>query len=161
MKKIFLFILFVLMPQTACTVSNFNVETIQGDTFNLMELSNSSENFFVVLFSWSYNCFDCFKGIVKDLDSLSKQQDLDYIFVSSSDESSLNRRRQIETIRKIKKDAEIYFDIPRRKNIFNRYKVDVTPAVIHIKNSKITFISFDNFTKRNHRYYDILKELLV
>ena len=160
MKIKILFIPFFLFLTQIVKAEDFNVVTLQRDTVNLLEYVDSNKDFFVILFSWSYRCFDCFRDIVKDLDLLGKQEDLDYIFVCSVDDSSLNRRRQIETIEQIKKDAKIYFDITGRKNIFSRYKVDVTPAVIHIKNSKITFISFDNFTKRNHQYYDILKELL-
>jgi len=161
MKLIFVFVFFIfLLSQTSCATHNFNVVTIQGDTFNLVELSKGNKDFFVILFSWNYNCFDCFRGVVKDLDSLSKQKDLDYIFVCSTDNSSLNRRRQIETIQQFKKDAKIYFDIPDSKNIFEHYKVDVAPAVIHIKNSKLKFISFDTFVKQKHNYYKIFSKHL-
>jgi thioredoxin-related protein len=160
MKLILVFIFLILLSQTACTTNKFNVVTIQGDTFNLIELSNSSENYFIILFSYSYNCFDCFRGVVKDLDSLGKQKDLDYIFVADADNSSLNRRRQIETIQQFKKDAKIYFDIPNSKNIFKHYKIDVAPAIIHIHNSKINYISFEYLAKNNHKYYDIFEKLI-
>ena len=69
-------ILFVTLSQTLKS-ADFKVVTIQRDTFNLMELSNSSENFFVILIG-SYSCFDCFRDVVKTLDSLYKKKNLEY-----------------------------------------------------------------------------------
>jgi hypothetical protein len=158
MKKIIVILFFILVYPAQS--ADFKVVTIQRDTFNLQKLSNGSEHFFVILFSWGWACFDCFNGIVRDLDSLAKRKNLDYIFVCSSDNSALTRRRQIETIQQFKKDARIYFDIPSDKNIFKRYRADVTPAILYINNSKTKFISLQDLAKNNYKYFDIFRKLI-
>jgi hypothetical protein len=136
----------------------FKVVSIKKDTVNLMKYAEN-KNLFVVLYSSQYACFDCFKGIVKTLDSLqNKDKNINYIFVGNANNSSQARRKQIETINLIKKDLIIYFDV--NEKIFNRYKVNTTPAIININASKINYISFDTFLKQKYDYYKVLKKYL-
>ena len=135
-------ILFIFFTITGTIkAEDFKVVTIKKDTLDLIEYAKN-KNLFIVLFSKSYNCFGCFKDIIKKLDSLQHNDtNVSYIFLAECDNSSHSRRKQIEIINKIKNDLNVYFDI--NKNIFNKYKVDITPAMININNSEINYISFD------------------
>ena len=72
---------------------------------------------------------------------------INYIFLAESNNSSYFRRKQIEIIYEIRNDLNVYFDI--NENIFNKYKVNKTPAIININNSKINYIPFSKIIFNN------------
>ena len=153
LKIFFVLCCFVLLSETT-KAEELRVVTIKKDTLDLLEYAKD-KNLFVILFSWGYSCFDCFRDIVNSLDSLHKKDtNIKYVFLCRSDNSSLARRNTIETIDKIKTNQVVFFDID--DTIFGRYKIDITPAVINIKDSKVSYISFDSFRKQKFNYQKVL-----
>jgi hypothetical protein len=143
-KFVLILFCFLIAIQTIKS-EELKVVTIKKDTVNLIEYANN-KNLYVILFSCKYICFDCFNNIVKSLDSLQHYNtNISYVFLAESSNSSYERRKQIEMINQIRNDLNIYFDI--NENIFNRYKVDKTPAIININNSKIKYFPSNMFSK--------------
>ena len=144
--------------------NDYKMINIQKDTFDLIKMSKE-KYLFVITYSYGYTCFDCFKYLIKSLDSLKKYyNNVDYLFIAKVQNSSQSRRENIKNIQVIDKNINVYFDIYDENiltsGLFAKYKIDKTPTILFIKNNEVTHIPYNDFNFEKNNTFQKLKQCI-
>jgi hypothetical protein len=124
--------------------NNIFVETYKKSKISLDSITTNN-GVFIILFN-GYSCFDCFKTIIKAIDSISNSKTGNYCFLIRCNDV-FDRKKKFEQLKKIKNICDsLFFDIHASQDvwpphdykdgIFSLFPIVQTPAIIYF--NKIT-----------------------
>lgn len=159
-----MFLLFQLPILPFKSIDNTNIIKaidIKTDTIVINEISSK----IFVLFFNQYSCADCFKKLEKVIRGCTKE--VKYIVIAKCNNTSLDRRIMIKSIKEIINPQMIFFDIHNNSNsylepctqgIFNKFKIIRTPAILLINEDSSIFYNYDNLFSKDSISINSIKE---
>lgn len=164
MKRFYVLSILLILFSYSIMASEYKAITIKRDTIDLV--NEYKEKYLVIIcYGYGYTCFDCFKYLVKSLDSLKQKNNaLEYIFLARVDNSSQSRRAAIQTLQSIKKDGKVFFDIYEDKNkehsLFEKQQIIKTPAILTLHNGKSKYLPYNYFNFVKNDTYNKIKRVI-